>query len=166
MAHCTVCGAALAMRPHEGEGGEVPWCPTCGEWRFERFNTAVSMVTRDKATGKLLLVRQYGKKDWILLAGYLKKGETAEEAVRRETREETALSVVSMRFNRSRYFPPSETLLVNFATETEGAVAPNGEIDDFVWVPPDKAVEIVKPASFARHFLLTALGLPPEAGGG
>jgi NAD+ diphosphatase len=163
MAFCTVCGAALEMRLHEGEGGPVPWCPACGDWRFERFNAAVSMVTRDRATGNLLLVRQYGRKDWILVAGYLKKGETAEEAVRRETREETGLSVVSMCFNRSRFFPPSETLLLNFATETEGEVVPNAEIDEFAWVPPEKAVEIIKPASFAQFFLRSALGLPPAA---
>jgi len=158
---CGVCGAALESRPLEGEG-LVPWCPRCGAWRFHRCNTAVSMATRDDATGKILLVRQYGKPDWILVAGYVKPGETAEEAVARETREETGLVVKEMRFNRSRFFPPSDTLLLNFVTRTEGEVVPNGEIDEFRWFDPDEACHCIKPASLARFFLRTALGLPPD----
>ena len=48
---------------------------------------------------KILLIQQYGKARNILVAGYVNKGESAEEAVVREVKEETGLTVVDYRFN-------------------------------------------------------------------
>lgn len=111
--HCWECGAALIEKPLEGEG-IVPFCPVCGEYRFPMYNTAVSMIVTDEKTGRILLIQQYGRPSYILVAGYVNRGESAENAVRREILEETGLHAGRIRFNRTRFFEPSNTLMCNF----------------------------------------------------
>ena len=88
--HCWECGAALIEKSLEGEG-IVPFCPVCGEYRFPMYNAAVSMIVVDENTGRILLIQQYGRPSYILVAGYINRGESAEDAVRREILEETGL---------------------------------------------------------------------------
>ena len=64
---------------------------------------------------KVLLIQQYGKKRNILVAGYVNRGEQAEHAVAREVREEIGLTVHDVTFQRSSFFEPSNTLMLNFS---------------------------------------------------
>ena len=68
--HCYECGTALTERELESEG-IVPYCPQCQQYRFPMYNVAVSMVVINKQTGQILLIRQYGKPHFILVAGYV-----------------------------------------------------------------------------------------------
>jgi len=155
MNYCMHCGSRLRMKPHETEGHPVPWCDTCGEYRFPVFNAAVSMVVMDAERAHILLIRQYGRPFYILPAGYINKGEDAEHAAARELREELRLEARQLQFNRSRYFPPSNTLLLNFAvTVAPGAPTPNWEVDGWRWFTPEEARRNIKPDSYAQAFLL------------
>ena len=98
--HCFECGTALIEEELEEEG-IVPYCPKCQQYRFPMYNVAVSMIVVDEETGKILLIQQYGKPSYILVAGYVNRGEAEEHAVVREVREETGLEVEHLRFNRT-----------------------------------------------------------------
>lgn len=98
--HCFECGTALIEKELE-EKGIVPYCPKCQQYRFPMYNVAVSMIVVDEETGKILLIQQYGKPSYILVAGYVNRGEAEEHAVVREVREETGLEVEHLRFNRT-----------------------------------------------------------------
>lgn len=155
MKYCMQCGGLLRMKEHETEGHPVPWCDSCRDYRFPVFNTAVSMEVFSPDGSRILLVRQYGRPFYILPAGYINRGEAAEEAIRREMQEELGLTVRAIRFNRSRYFPPSNTLLLNFAVTATGTdPSPNWEIDEWRWFTPEEARGSVKPESYAKAFLL------------
>lgn len=151
---CPTCGAKLEERALEGEGN-VPFCASCGAFRFPQYNVAVSMVVRDEATGRILLIQQYGRPFYILVAGYVGRGEAAEEAVVRELREETGLAASRVRFNRTRFFEPSNTLMINFTVWVSDASAlrANREVDAWRWFDPDEARENIKPGSLAALFL-------------
>ena len=112
--HCFECGTALIEKELEEEG-IVPYCPKCQQYRFPMYNVAVSMIVVDEETGKILLIQQYGKPSYILVAGYVNRGEAEEHAVVREVREETGLEVEHLRFNRTKFFEPSNTLMCNLA---------------------------------------------------
>ena len=86
MNYCTQCGGRLELRFHEGEGRLIPWCESCGAYRYPIFNTAVSMVVMDEKKEKVLLIRQYGRPAYVLVAGYVNQGEDAEDAAAREIR--------------------------------------------------------------------------------
>lgn len=98
--HCFECGTALIEKELEEEG-VVPYCPKCQQYRFPMYNVEVSMIVVDEETGKILLIQQYGKPSYILVAGYVNRGEAEEHAVVREVREETGLEVEHLRFNRT-----------------------------------------------------------------
>ena len=68
--HCFECGMALIEKELEEEG-IVPYCPKCQQYRFPMYNVAVSMIVVDEETGKILLIQQYGKPSYILVAGYV-----------------------------------------------------------------------------------------------
>ena len=70
--HCFECGTALIEKELEEEG-IVPYCPKCQQYRFPMYNVAVSMIVVDEETGKILLIQQYGKPSYILVAGYVYK---------------------------------------------------------------------------------------------
>ena len=92
MKHCMQCGSELVLKELKDEG-MVPYCPTCKDFRFPVFNVAVSMVILNETKDETLLIKQYGKDSYILVAGYVNKGEDAEDAVIREVKEEMGLAV-------------------------------------------------------------------------
>lgn len=156
--HCPVCGEKLALFLHNQEG-LVPFCKHCEEFRFPQFATAVSMVVVNRAHDKILLARHKGQQDYILFAGYVKKGETAEKTVTREFREETKLNVVKYKYMSSRYHEPHNVLMLNFLV-----VAENGELsldlselDDAVWFDFDGALQAIRKGSDAEAFLKNAI---------
>ena len=152
------CGGKLHLRPHPGEGHPVPWCEACGAYRYPVFNTAVSMVVMDEAKEHILLIRQYGRPHWVLVAGYVNQGEDAEDAAVRETREELGMTVSSLRFNHSHYFAPSNTLMLNYTvTVREPCPHINDEVDDWAWFSVSEAREHIKPGSLAEAFLKGSL---------
>ena len=154
MNYCVQCGTKLRMREHEGEGHPVPWCDGCMAYRYPIYNTAVSMVVMDEARERVLLIRQYGRPNWVLVAGYVNQGEDAEDAAAREVREELNMTVTSLRFNHSHYFTPSNTLMLNFTvTVREDLPQPNREVDDWAWYSVEEARAHIKPGSLAEAFL-------------
>ncbi len=154
MNYCMQCGTKLVIRHHETEG-EVPYCESCGEFRYPVFNTAVSMIVQSHDRSRVILIQQYGKPFYVLVAGYVNHGEDAECAVVREVREELGLTVETMRFNRSHYFAPTNTLMLNFTvTVAEDDPHPNWEVDAWRWFTPEEAKVHIKPDSYAQAFLL------------
>ena len=153
MNYCIECGHPLHLKHLENEG-EIPYCEKCGEFRFPIFNTAVSMIVLNPARDKTLLIKQYGRDRFILTAGYVNKGEDAENAVRREIKEELGASVKSMHFNRSRYFDKSNTLILNFTAVLESEnLDTNYEIDSFEWFTIPEAEKNIADGSLAQFFL-------------
>lgn len=154
MHYCMQCGTKLERRFLEGEG-EIPYCPKCRDYRFPVFSTAVSMIVMNEAQDRILLIEQYGKPTYILVAGYVNRGEDAEDAVRREVSEEMGLVVERLHFNRSHFFAPSNTLMLNFTVVVrDDEPHPNREIDDWSWFSVEEARENIRPGSLARDFLL------------
>lgn len=152
--YCSICGEKLALVVHKQEG-LVPYCKKCGEYRFPQFATAVSMVVTNRAKDKVLMAKHAGQSDYILIAGYVKKGETAEKAVTREFKEETKLNVVKYKYMSSRYHEPRNVLMLNFLVIAENGevVADPEEIDECLWMDFDEALEKVRKGSVAEAFL-------------
>ncbi len=153
MNYCMQCGSKLVRKYLEGEG-EVPYCECCKDYRFPVFNTAVSMVVTNAARDRIVLIKQYGRDRYILVAGYVNKGEDAEMAVAREVREELGLHVSEVHFNHSRYFARSNTLMLNFTAVVDNMdVHENREIDSYRWFSYEEARENISRPSLAGDFL-------------
>ena len=152
--HCFECGTALVERELDGEG-VVPYCPECQQFRFPMYNVAVSMIVINEQNGTILLIKQYGKPSFVLVAGYVNRGEQVEHAVGREIKEETGMTVSRIQFNRTSFLEPSNTLMCNFTAfvKDDSELSTNAEIDSFQWFSPEEARQNIRPNSLAERFL-------------
>lgn len=92
--HCARCGAALTWKLVERR--VRPACPSCGAVVYE--DPKVAVVALIEQDGRLLLARRAhapGKGCWSFPGGFVDRGEQIEEALRREIREETGLTVAT-----------------------------------------------------------------------
>ena len=156
--YCRECGTKLVPRELENEG-IVPYCPQCGQYRFPQYNVAVSMIVVNEEKDEILLIQQYGRPSYILVAGYVSRGEALEDAVVREVREETGMTVSRVKFNRTQFFEKSDTLMCNFTAFVKDAseLDPNYEIDACQWFTRDEARANIRPNSLAEYFLVSYL---------
>lgn len=156
--YCTVCGEKLTLMFKQDEG-LVPYCKQCSEYRFPRFATAVSMVVTNRTKDKILLAKHLGNDDFILFAGYIKKGETAEKAVTREFKEETKLDTVKYKYMGSRYHEPKDVLMLNFLIMAEnGEISlDSNELADAQWFTTEEALQTIRKDSVAEAFLKNAI---------
>lgn len=155
--YCEKCGHILIQKDC-GIDGSIPYCPSCHEYKFPMFNSAISTVILNKNRDKILLIQQYDKKDNILVAGYINKGENAKEALIREVQEETGLKVIKYQYNDNEYFPKTNTLIHNYiaVVDNENYTLTN-EVDKAQWFCIQEVLNVIKPHSLAKHFLKLAL---------
>ena len=155
---CTECGEKLTLMFANGEG-LVPYCKNCNQYRFAQFATAVSMAVTNRAKDKILLARHVGQEDFILFAGYVKKGETAEKTVTREFKEETKLNAVKYKYMSSRYHEPKNVLMLNFIVVAEDGepVLDAKELEEVRWFAFEDALEAIRKDSVAEAFLKSAV---------
>lgn len=91
------------------------YCPTCGIANYPRINPAVIVAVRN---GNRLLLSKYAGREYknvALLAGFAEIGETIEETVHREVREEVGIAVKNLEFYKSQPWVFTDTLLFGFS---------------------------------------------------
>lgn len=154
---CNICGTKLEMRECEGETELIPYCPQCEAFRFEQFNVAIITAIFNRDHTKLFMMRQYGRSGFNFLAGYVNKGESAEEALRREMIEEMGMTPVSFSIRFTSYFAKSNTLMIAFETTVDSedlSHANEREVDEARWfTSKDKAREAVLKGAVAERLL-------------
>jgi NAD+ diphosphatase len=89
-------------------------CPVCGLVQFPRTDPAITMLVQ--SGDRCLLSRRQGApaNRWSALAGFVEPGETPEEAVIREAREETGVEVVAVEYVTSQPWPFPQALMIGF----------------------------------------------------
>ncbi|HOV78112.1 MAG TPA: NUDIX domain-containing protein [Sedimentisphaerales bacterium] len=141
--YCPKCGAA-AMRYN---GVKLLRCQACGFELYMNPAASVAGVLVDLQKRMVVLVRgkEPGKGLWDLPGGFVDPGETAEEALAREIREEVGLEVTSMQYLGSwpNIYPYGDiayrTLDLGFACEAaqvETARARESEVERVLLVEP------------------------------
>ena len=155
--YCQDCGNKLTLKFCENEG-LVPYCNVCDEFKFPPFKTAVSMVAVNKTQDRVLIAK-HTNGEYLLFAGYVKKGESAEKTIVREIKEETGLNAVKYKYMSSRYHEPRNVLMLNFIVVlSEGEVKTNPEeILEAQWCDFDRALELIHHDSVAEFFLKNAV---------
>lgn len=102
-------------------------------------------------SGQILLIR--GKKfknRYVIPGGHIEIGETMEEALRREVREETGLKINKIKIIglQEAIFPEHHInsrhfIYIDFLCQAEpGEVVLNHESEEFIWINPEEALEI------------------------
>ncbi len=133
--HCGLCGSPT--RP--GESEHVLECAACGQQFFPRINPCVIMlVTRGD---EILLARnaRYRSGYYSCLAGFIEIGETPEQTIIREVREEVGVEIDNIRYVESQPWPfPSQLMLGFLVDHRAGEIVPDpAEIENARWFPVD-----------------------------
>ncbi len=156
---CGDCGSPTEAR----EGGNMRVCrdAACAARHFPRTDPAVIMLVSDGE--RCLLGRQakWPRGMHSALAGFVEPGESLEEAVAREVREEAGIEVHDVRYHSSQPWPFPGSLMLGFdarAATTELAVN-RDELEDARWFHrdelrhPPKGLRLPRRVSIARRLI-------------
>ena len=115
--HCSACGGLLRFE----RAGWLGRCEACNSEHYPRTDQAVIVAVTDGE--RLLLGRQAGwpLRRWSVVAGFVEPGETLEQTVVREVREETGVRVHvgSARYIASQPWPFPGSLMLGFIAHAE-----------------------------------------------
>ncbi len=148
---CGACGG-----PTEIMAGErARRCAACGLAAYPRIAPAMMvLVTRGR---ELLLGRgiNFPPGRYSALAGFLEAGETIEETVIREVREEANVEVTDLRYFGSQSWPFPNSLMIAFRAEYAGGeMRPDpAELADAQWFTPDALPQLPPRISIARALI-------------
>lgn len=122
--YCGVCGQHNIIDERE----MMLKCPNCGHLNYTRIAPAI--IVAIKKEDKLLMAYHsyYKTDDYSLLAGFVEAGETLEEAVRREVKEEVGINIKNIKYFGSQSWPFPNSLMVGFTAEYESGEI---EVDNF-----------------------------------
>jgi NAD+ diphosphatase len=133
---CGKCGAQAIEKSDE----RAIICPSCGTTVYPKISPAiiVAIVCNDK----ILLAHNSNFRDnwYSLIAGYADVGESLEETVMREVKEEVGLDVKNIRYYKSQPWPYTGSMMIGFfaeADDTQPISVDNIEITDAAWYTRD-----------------------------
>ncbi len=114
------CGRCGKKMIHD-EKERLMRCPDCGQMEYPKICPAVIVGVTDH--DRIVLTKYAGRayKKYALIAGFAETGETIEDTVRREVKEEVGLHVKNIRFYKSQPWSFSDTLLMGFFCELDGS---------------------------------------------
>lgn len=132
--YCGRCGELTGFHAVE----RAKWCDACGIPWYPRLAPCVIVVIR--RADRLLLAKSSRVKRhfYSLIAGFVEPGESLEEAVKREVKEETGLDVNNIRYHASEPWPFPHQLMVGFFADYAGGelVLQEDELADADWFLP------------------------------
>jgi NAD+ diphosphatase len=159
---CANCGSLSDIV----RGGWSRRCLQCSAEHFPRVDPVVIMLAEHD--GNLLLGRQYHypPRRYSALAGFLEVGETIEDAVARELREEAGIEVADVTYVASQPWPFPSSLMVGCVARalSNRLSVDHGELEDARWFTreqvadaltdaPDSAFQAPPPHAIARTLL-------------
>jgi NAD+ diphosphatase len=149
--YCGCCGHKMTDKRDE----RAKVCPSCGNIVYPRIAPAtITAVFRD---GKILLAHNSNFRNGLygLIAGYVEPGETLEQCVEREIREEVGIKVKNVRYLSSQPWPFPDSLMMGFAADYESGeiTVDQCEITDADWFKADNLPDIPTVDSIAGRMI-------------
>ncbi len=129
--HCPLCGAATVI----AEAGWSRRCPADDSQHFPRVDPAVIMLVLDDERALLGRQARWQETWFSTLAGFVEPGETLENAVAREVREEVGIEVSASAYRGSQPWPFPSSLMIGFHAQAATTdIAPDrAEIAEARW---------------------------------
>ena len=148
---CGRCGTAMEAKTTERAKG----CPSCGLLHFPRLSPAIIVLVERGQELLLARSRHFAPGRYSVIAGFVEPGETLEETVVREIREEVGIRIKDIRYFGSQAWPFPHSLMVGFtATYHSGEISLNDhEIEDARWFTADNLPTIPNKMSISRKLI-------------
>lgn len=130
---CGRCGSP--SRAESGGNSRICIEPECAIVLFPRVDPAIIVLVRK--LDRCLLGRQpsWPENRYSTIAGFVEPGESLEDAVRREVREEANILVENIEYHSSQPWPFPSSLMLGFTADalSEDILLNDGELEDAQW---------------------------------
>ena len=148
--YCPVCGT-----PTIQQGPIMKKCPKCGNEIFPSVSPAILVLIRKEDSVLLVHARNFKGSFHGLVAGFLETGETLEECVRREVREETGLTIRNITYFGNQPWPYPSNLMVGFMADYAGGKIKlqEEELSTAAFFTRDHLPELPQKLSLARRMI-------------
>jgi NAD+ diphosphatase len=149
--YCGRCGQEFKI--HGSEFGKI--CEACGLVDYPRLSPAIIVAIVKENRILLAQNMRFPGSMHSVLAGFVNPGETLEDAVRREIREEANIEVKNIKYFGSQAWPFPNSLMLGFTAEyAAGELKPDGkEIRTIGWFEAENLPIIPPKLSIARKLI-------------
>lgn len=147
---CSACGT-----PMEQKEPIMKRCPSCGREAYPTISTAILVLIRKEDSILLVHARNFKGNFKSLVAGFLETGETLEECVARETKEETGLDIKNVTYFGNQPWPYPSGLMVGFIADYAGGeiTLQEEELSSGAFYTRDNLPELPRKLSLARKMI-------------
>jgi len=138
---CGKCGQPTRI----AIGGYRLDCSSCGRQSFPRTDPAVIMLTLRGDKALMGRSPRFPPGWFSTLAGFVEPGETIEDAVRRETFEESGIRIGKVAYHASQPWPFPHSLMIGAYAQglNDDIVADTAELEDCRWFSRDEVRSMI-----------------------
>lgn len=149
--YCGSCGHPTVDKADE----RAKRCPACDLVNYPRLSPAVIMAVIKGDRILLARNKRFRAPFYSVLAGFVEPGETLEQCVAREVREEVGLSVGNIRYFGSQPWPFPNSLMVGFVADYAGGTirVDNSELMEADWFTAQSLPALPLKISIARQLI-------------
>lgn len=160
LTYCPVCAAPLAT-VFDGERDRLG-CPT-GHWTHYD-NPLPVLAALVEVEGRILLARNaaWAEKTFALITGFMERGETPEQGIARELKEETNLDALQISLIGNYEFIRKNEVILAYHVVAAGTVSLSAELVEFRLIAPEKLRPWRAGTGYAMADWMRARGLPVE----
>lgn len=148
--YCPHCGEKL-IKKEIGDEGLIPFCERCSIPLWDMFTTCIITAVVNEEHEVALLRQDYVTKAYyVCVAGHIKLGESAEETVIREVKEELGLDVKELTYIRSYPMENKEMMMLGYKANVKKAdFVLSKEVDLAKWFKFEDALQQIKEGCIA-----------------
>ena len=148
---CGRCGIRTKLHPTE----RAKECPQCGLLHFPPLAPAIIVLVERGHEMLLARAHRFPTAMYSTLAGFVEPGETLEEAVLREVKEESGITVKDIRYFGSQSWPFPHSLMIGFTAlyESGEIILGDEENIDVGWFSADNLPPLPGKISIARRLI-------------
>lgn len=149
--YCGHCATPTSQLSHE----RAKRCPKCGLVNYPRLSPAIIVLVSRGEEVLLARAPRFPIGMYSVLAGFVEPGESLEETVVREVREEVGIEVKDIRYFGSQPWPFPNSLMIGFtATYASGdVVIEPQELVEAGWFTKHNLPQIPPKSSIARKLI-------------
>jgi NAD+ diphosphatase len=151
---CQFCSSCCSpLKPRNNVRAKE--CEKCGRLEFPRISPAIIVLIERGDTILLARSPRFAGEFFSVLAGFLEPGESLEEAVHREVKEEVGITVKDIAYFGSQPWPFPDSLMIGFTAEYEsGEIQIDGEeIIEAGWYRAGNLPRVPGKLSIARQLI-------------